>query len=572
MELGSSPTTAPAQKSFHSLSKRQLIGTIIGLQLTLLLAALDNTIVGTAMPSIISQLNGFERYAWVTTAYLLTSTIAVPIFGKLSDLYGRKWIYLGGAVFFVATSALCGASGQIPLPLDGMNQLIFFRGLQGLAAGIVTGLTFTIIGDIFPPAERGKYQGLFAGVWGLASVFGPTLGGWITDTASWRWVFYVNLPVGAAAVAVLFIAFPDIRPQGLRRAIDWAGAAALVACLVPLLVALEWVTAYGWMAPRVIGLLAVAAVMLVAFLFAESRAAEPIMPLSLFKNRAVAVSSLTLTLMGMGMFGAILYIPLFMQAVIGVSATRSGTLLTPLMLMMTAGSIISGQLVSRLGRYKILAFVGLGLMTIGMLLMSRMGAATTQGAVIRNMLVLGIGLGLVMPLYTLVVQNAVPQRLLGVATASTQFFRSIGSTLGTAIFGSIMLGRYRSEFDAGIPQGVPAPLLDLFHNPLQLGQIGGRLQAGFAQVPNGPALLNTLLANVKGSLVVAIGSVFFIATFVVAVGLIANIFLPEIPLRKAFAPEDLAAAPSPEGAYATGKTVGQQSAPVLAATAAEGDD
>jgi EmrB/QacA subfamily drug resistance transporter len=571
MELGSSPTTAPAQKSFQTLSKRQLIGTIIGLQLTLLLAALDNTIVGTAMPSIISQLNGFERYAWVTTAYLLTSTIAVPIFGKLSDLYGRKWIYLGGAVFFVVTSALCGAAGQIPMPLDGMNQLILFRGLQGLAAGVVTGLTFTIIGDIFPPAERGKYQGLFAGVWGLASVFGPTLGGWITDSFSWRWVFYVNLPVGAAAVAVLFIAFPDIRPRGLRRAIDWAGTATLVACLVPLLVALEWVTTYGWTSPRVIGLLAVAVVMLVAFIFAESRAAEPIMPLSLFKNRAVAISSLTLTLMGMGMFGAILYIPLFMQAVIGVSATRSGTLLTPLMLMMTAGSIISGQLVSRLGRYKMIAFVGMGLMTMGMLLMSGMGGDTTQGTVIRNMLVLGIGMGLVMPLYTLVVQNAVPQSMMGVATASTQFFRSIGSTLGTAIFGSIMLSRYRSEFDATIPQGVPAPLLELFRNPLQLGQIGDRLQAGFAQVPNGPALLTTLLGNVKGSLVTAIGGVFFIATFVVAFGLLANIFLPEIPLRKAFTPEDVAEAPSPEGAYATGKTASQQGAPTLAASA-EGDD
>ena len=570
MELGS-PVEAPAQKSFQTLSKRQLIGTIIGLQLTLLLAALDNTIVGTAMPSIISQLNGFERYAWVTTAYLLTSTIAVPIFGKLSDLYGRKWIYLGGAVFFVITSALCGAAGQIPLPLDGMNQLIFFRGLQGLAAGVVTGLTFTIVGDIFPPAERGKYQGLFSGVWGLASVFGPTLGGWITDTASWRWVFYVNLPVGIAAVTVLFLAFPDIRPQGVRRAIDWAGTATLVGCLVPLLVALEWVTTYGWGAPRVIGLLVFSAVMLGAFLYAEVRADEPIMPLSLFKNRAVAVSSLSLVLMGMGMFGAILYIPLFMQSVIGVSATRSGTLLTPLMLMLTAGSILSGQLVSRLGRYKVLAFVGLGIMTSGMLLMSGMGADTTQGIAIRNMVILGIGLGLVMPLYTLVVQNAVPQRQMGVATASTLFFRSIGSTLGTAIFGSIMLSRYRSEFDAAVPQGVPAPVLELFHNPLQLGQIMPQLQTQFAQIPNGPALLANLLMNVKGSLVSAIGGVFLIATFVVGAALIANIFLPEIPLRKAFAPENVAEAPSPEGAYATGKTASQENAPAYAATASSDD-
>jgi len=557
-------------QSFHALGRRQLIGTIIGLQLTLLLAALDNTIVGTAMPRIIAQLNGFERYAWVTTAYLLTSTIAVPIFGKLSDLYGRKWIYLGGAVFFVITSALCGAAGDIPLPLDGMNQLILFRGLQGLAAGVVTGLTFTIVGDIFPPAERGKYQGLFSGVWGLASVFGPTLGGWITDSLSWRWVFYVNLPVGAAAFIVLLIAFPDIRPQGVRRAIDWAGAGTLVACLVPLLLALTWVTDYGWGAPRVVALLAVSIVMLGAFLFVETRAAEPIMPLGLFKIRAVAISSFALVLMGMGMFGAILYIPLFMQSVIGVSATRSGTLLTPMMLMMTAGSIFSGQLVSRLGRYKVLAIVGTAVMTFGMLLMSGMKGDTTQAIAIRNMVVMGAGLGLLMPLYTLIVQNAVPQQLIGVATASTQFFRSIGSTLGTAVFGSIMLGRYRSNFDANVPQGTPDPVLQLFHNPLQLSSILPQLQGQFAALPNGAALLNSLLLDVKDSLVSAVGLVFLIATGIVALGLIANLFLPEIPLRKAFNFEQKGAAASPEGAYATGKSAGQGEKPALAINA-DGD-
>ncbi len=557
-------------QSFHALGRRQLIGTIIGLQLTLLLAALDNTIVGTAMPRIIAQLNGFERYAWVTTAYLLTSTIAVPIFGKLSDLYGRKWIYLGGAVFFVITSALCGAAGDIPLPLDGMNQLILFRGLQGLAAGVVTGLTFTIVGDIFPPAERGKYQGLFSGVWGLASVFGPTLGGWITDSLSWRWVFYVNLPVGLAAFIVLLIAFPDIRPQGVRRAIDWAGAGTLVACLVPLLLALTWVTDYGWGAPRVVALLAVSIVMLGAFLFVETRAAEPIMPLGLFKIRAVAISSFALVLMGMGMFGAILYIPLFMQSVIGVSATRSGTLLTPMMLMMTAGSIFSGQLVSRLGRYKVLAIVGTAVMTFGMLLMSGMKGDTTQAIAIRNMVVMGTGLGLLMPLYTLIVQNAVPQQLIGVATASTQFFRSIGSTLGTAVFGSIMLGRYRSNFDANVPQGTPDPVLQLFHNPLQLSSILPQLQGQFAALPNGAALLNSLLLDVKDSLVSAVGLVFLIATGIVALGLIANLFLPEIPLRKAFNFEQKGAAASPEGAYATGKSASQGEKPALAINA-DGD-
>jgi MFS family permease len=232
--------------SFHALTRRQLIGTIAGLMLTLLLASLDQTIVGTAMPKIIANLNGFDRYAWVTTAYLLTSTIAVPIFGKLSDIYGRKWFYLGGTVLFIAASALCGAAGDLPLPLDGMNQLILFRGLQGVGGGVISGIVFIVIGDLFPPAQRAKYQGLFSAVFGLSSVFGPTLGGWITDSFSWRWVFYVNLPVGLLAIVVLALEFPYFRPEGVTRVIDWAGVATLIGGLVPLLLALTWVSEYGW--------------------------------------------------------------------------------------------------------------------------------------------------------------------------------------------------------------------------------------------------------------------------------------------------------------------------------------
>jgi EmrB/QacA subfamily drug resistance transporter len=529
---------SPSNSGFHALDRRQLIGTIIGLQLTLLLSALDQTIVGTAMPKIIANLNGFERYTWVTTAYLLTSTIAVPIFGKLSDIYGRKWFYLGGAALFVGASALCGAAGDLPLPLDGMNQLILFRGLQGLAGGIISGLTFTVIGDIFPPAERGKYQGLFTAVWGLASVFGPTLGGWITDNLNWRWVFYVNVPVGAVALTVLWIAFPYFKPEGVRRVVDYAGVAALIACLVPLLLALTWAgeAQYSWTAPRVIGGLLFAATMLGAFIFIETRALEPVLPLSLFKNSIISVSSISLFMTGMGMFGAILFIPLFMQGVIGISATQSGSLLTPMMLALMAGSIISGQLVSWLGRYKLLAFAGLALMFGGLVLLGGMGADTSRGIVVRNMLFVGVGLGLTMPIYTLIVQNAVDPRQMGIATASAQFFRLIGGTVGTAIFGSFMLNRYTNYFNNHVPAGVPQQTLPAFMNPLGLIQVLPQLREQFGKLPGGEQLLNGLLVITRDALVSALDVVFLVGAVLIAVSFVSNFFLKEVPLRKRNAP------------------------------------
>src|SRR5712691_9376491 len=259
------------------LTRPQLVGTLTGLLLAALLAAIDQTIVGTAEPRIIAQLSGFDRYPWVATAYLLTSTVSVPIFASLSDIHGRKPFFLLGATLFVATSALCGAAGLLTfLPLDGMGQLILFRGLQGIGAGMVMGLLFTIVGDIFSPAERGRYQGLFAAVWGVASIFGPTLGGWLTDNYTWRACFYVNLPVGAAAILAIYFELPYFHPHGVRRSLDWAGVITLTGCLAPLLLALTWVTDYGWGSARVESLLAVAVAMLAGFFYAETRAEEPL--------------------------------------------------------------------------------------------------------------------------------------------------------------------------------------------------------------------------------------------------------------------------------------------------------
>ncbi len=410
---------------FIRLTRPQFIGTMAGLMLCLLLAALDQTIVGTAEPRIIASLSGFDRYPWVATAYLLTSTICVPIFAKLSDIYGRKWFFLLGAIVFVGASALCGASGNMNfLPIDGMGQLIVFRGLQGLGAGIMFGLVFTIVGDIFSPIERGKYQGLFASVFGAASIFGPTLGGWLTDHYSWRWCFYVNLPVGIIAIAAIYLEFPSFNPHGVRRIIDWAGVVTLIACLVPLLLALTWVTDYGWTSPRVEWLLATAAVMLASFLYVETRAPEPLIPLSLFRDPIIRVCSFAEFVVGIGMFGVIIYLPLFMQGVLGVSATRSGSLLTPMMLAAVTGNIVGGQTVSRTGKYKRLAIAGSVLIAGGMIVFASMDASTRHSMVVLGMVLSGIGMGFVQPVYTIAVQNAAPRHHMGTATASTQFFRS----------------------------------------------------------------------------------------------------------------------------------------------------
>jgi EmrB/QacA subfamily drug resistance transporter len=521
------------QAGLHNLTQRQLAGTLTGLLLTLLLAALDQTIVGTAMPQIIAQLNGFDRYPWVTTAYLLTSTIAVPIFAKLSDIYGRKWFFLTGNVLFVAASAFCGGAGQFKfVPGDGMTQLIVFRGVQGLGAGIAMGLLFTIIGDIFPPAQRAKYQGLFASVFGLASIFGPTLGGWLTDQFSWRWTFYVNLPVGALAAAAILVEFPYFRPHGVQRKIDWWGVLTLTAGLVPLLLALTWVTDYGWGSQRVLSLLAAASVMLAAFLFAETRAVEPVLPLSLFRDPIIAVSTVAVFLFGMGMFGVIVYVPLFMQAVLGVSATRSGSLLTPLMLAFVVASVISGNLMSRTGRYRVLALIGAALATGGMFLMAAMDANTAQRVVIINMIFAGLGMGMAQPVYTLAVQNVAPPAQMGAATASTQFFRSIGATLGVAVFGSVMLTLYHDRFQSNIPRGTPARALTPFQNPLLLAQIRPRLEAAFGAYPGGAQLLHKLLDNVRAALVYGLHAIFVMGAVLMVLAVVVNLFLREVPLRR----------------------------------------
>lgn len=537
------PETEFLTSGIVRLNRKQLYGTLGGLLFALLLAAIDQTIVGTAEPRIIANLSGFDRYPWVSTAYLLSSTIAVPIFGKLSDIYGRKGFFLFGTSLFVIASALCGASGNLNfLGIDGMNQLIVFRGTQGFGAGMMIGLIFVIIGDIFSPVERGKYQAFFAAVWGFASIFGPTAGGWLTDSFSWRAAFYVNLPVGILAVIAILLEFPNFKPKSVNRKVDWAGVFTLIGCIVPLLLALTWVTNYGWGSTRVESLLGVAAVMLCAFLFAESKAAEPLLPLTLFRVPVIATCSLAVFILGMGMFGVIIYLPLFMQGVLGVSATQSGNLLTPLMMGAVAGSIVTGQMNARLGTYKPTAVAGSVLVAIGMILFARMDGDTTRSYVVFGMVVAGIGMGLLQPVYTVAVQNSAPREHMGAATASTAFFRSIGSTVGVAVFGSLLLTRFHRDFDAAIPTGTPKMALAPFSNPLMLSAMRPQLEAGFGRYPGGLQLLHVLLGNVRNALIGGLSRIFFASAVIMSAAVLLHIILKDIKL-KGRAPVDVVDAP-----------------------------
>lgn len=526
------PELKYATSGLVRLTRPQLIGTLIGLALAALLAAIDQTIVGTAEPRIIASLSGFNRYPWVATTYLLTSTLSVPIFASLSDIHGRKPFFLLGATLFVVTSALCGAAGTLTfMPIDGMGQLILFRGLQGIGAGMVMALLFTIIGDIFSPTERGRYVGLFSAVWGVASIFGPTLGGWLTDQWSWRACFWVNLPVGAIAVAAIYLEFPHMKPRAAARRIDWAGFATLIACVVPLLLALTWATEYGWSSTRVESLLVFAVAMLGVFLYVELRSPEPMIPLVLFRHPVISICSVCVFLLGVGMFGVIIYLPLFMQGVLGVSATRSGNLLTPLMMGAVLGSFASGQAVSRTGRYKGVAVAGSVLIAVGMVLFARMDAGTARSYVALGMIVSGLGMGLVQPVYTVAVQNVAPRHQMGAATSSTIFFRSIGSTVGVAAFGTIMLTRYHSEFATAVPAQVPESLAGFFSNPLLLVQMRPQIEASFSQTPGGSGVLNALFGAVRNSLEHGITQIFFWSAVLMTIAVFVHFLLRSEPLR-----------------------------------------
>jgi len=519
----------------RSLSRRQIVITMAGVWLAMFLASLDQTIVGTAMPRIISDLGGFSHYTWVTTAYIIASTITIPITGKLTDLYGRKWFYVGGLGIFVAGSLLCGMSQT-------MTQIILFRGLQGIGAGVMMANAFITVADLFPPSERGKYQGIMMGVFGISAIVGPALGGFITDSLSWHWVFWVNVPLGLLILGLFVVFFPNFRPNHAKPRIDFAGIVVLILAVVPMMLALTWAGVdYAWVSVPVVSLFIFSAVMAVVFVAIERRVAEPIIPLWIFKNRIVSVSSLVMFTTSAGMFGGIIFIPLFFQAVLGASATRSGSFITPMMLGLVFGALVSGQVLSRAGgHYRIQGAIGLAVMAAGMGLLSTVSPDTSYGRAVAYIVVMGLGLGISMPLYTIAVQNAVPYAVMGAATASTQFFRSIGGAFGLAALGSMMNNRFASELLGGLSAEaravMPPESLDaMAHNPQALldPEAADRLKEIFEPLgQQGVPLFEHVLVVLREALSSAIGQVFLMGLALVVLAWVANLFLKEIPLRK----------------------------------------
>lgn len=502
--------------------------TFIALMIVFLLSALDQTIISTAMPTIVSELKGLDLYPWVTTSYLLTSTVMVPIWGKLGDLYGRKLIMIVGILIFVAGSLLCGISGEfgdIPGVGGGMMQLIVFRGIQGIGGGALFTTAFATIADLFSPRERGKYFGLFGAVFGLASVVGPIVGGYFTDhgsatvlgmhVAGWRWVFYINLPTSILALAMIGWKMPNLGHTGGGR-IDYVGAILVVISIGALMLALSWGGEKGWTSPEVLSLFATALVVGLAFLFVEHREKEPILPLSLFKVRAFSTSNIASFIISMAFMGTIVYLPLYLQLGLGMQATNSGLLLLPMMLGLIIAATLSGRYVTRTGKYKGMMFFGAGVQMLGIFLMSQLNTQSAEWDVIWRLFVLGIGLGPSQSLFNMVSQSSAPVQQVGVATSTGMFLRQTGGMIGVSIFGALLTSKLSESLSHLVPGG-----------KVDLGQMERFALTARASGEGG----FTMPPAVAQAFADSMSFIFIGALFILALAVVAIAFVPQITLR-----------------------------------------
>ena len=526
--------------SYHELSPRAVFATMAGVMIAMLMASLDQTIVGTAMPRIISELKGFQHYSGVITAYMIAATSVLPIAGKLSDIYGRKLFLLFGVAWFVVASALCGVASS-------MVQLVIYRALQGVGAGIMQTMAFTTIADLYPPAKRGKVMGWMASVFGFASVAGPLIGGYLTDGPGWRYVFYVNFPIGIAALLILFFFFPHVKPHKAKDfRIDYLGSITLVAALVPFLLALNWGGRdYPWNSPVIVGLATAGIFIGVIFFMVEVRAPHPVLSLQLFKNRIIAVALGSSSLIAVTMFGVTIFIPLFVQSVLGESATASGKVLMPMTLSLLLTAIFAGQLITRTGQYRYFAIFGSAMSALGVFLLSRMDMNVSYLTVVRNIVIAGIGLGATMPVFNLAVQNAVDINFVGAATSMVQFTRSIGGALGVAIFGSVLINSFTPAFHERLSPHIMAELTPeqraVFDNP-QTYMRGSDININmmFTNKLQGKIIEDNFRRAARAALAEALNRVFLIGAFLLFVATLLTFLLKEIPLRKTNNPREMA--------------------------------
>ena len=517
-------------------ARMEILGAVM---LTLFLSALDQTIVGTALPRIVTDLGGNQFYVWAVTVYLLTSTITGPMYGKLSDQFGRRPLIMFGVGLFLVGSVLCSLSGE-------MWQLIAFRGIQGLGAGAIFPISLAIIGDLFSPRERGKYQGLFGGVFGISMIIGPALGGFLTDSISWHWIFLVNVPIGLVALVVLWRLLPHTSHPERTRSIDYLGAAVFSAAIVPFLIGLTNKQTGEWTDPSVGGLLLLGVVLAFVFVWVESRAAEPIVPLSLFRNRVVAASLAATGLVTFGFFGGIIFIPRWFQFVQGSSATLSGYQMLPMMVGVIGGSIASGILVSRTGRYKLLISIAMVLAGLGLFLLTSITADTTIPGLWLGMFIAGLGIGPSMAVFTIIVQSAVAPAMLGAATSTLTFFRQVGGSIGLALAGTIFGSSLTAELPGQLrASGVPEPIISGFTSQgagvLSSETTGVGVDLGQQILSSAPEQVRPIIEpqlpnivdGIHAAFSVAIGHAMWLGVGAATIAALILIFvLPEIPLRQ----------------------------------------
>ncbi len=500
---------APDEHVVDPAEHRRILVILSALMLGMFLAALDQTIVATALPTIAGDLHGLNHLSWVVTAYLITSTVSLPLWGKFGDLFGRKKFYQLSIVVFLLGSILSGLS-------QNMVELIAFRAIQGLGAGGLMVGSQAIIGDIIPPRQRGRYMGYFGAVFGLSSVLGPLAGGWFTQQASWRWIFYINVPIGVLALFII-AAVLHVPARHLSHRIDWSGTSLLSAAVVGLIMVTTWGgSQYAWGSPVILTLSAVSIVLIGLFCWVELRASEPVIPMTLFRNRTFSATSAVGFVVGFAMFGAIVYLPLYLQVVHGSSPTLSGLELLPMVAGMLSMFILSGQLVTRTGRYKVFPILGTAVMAVGMYMLSQLGAVSSYGRAALAMFVVGLGTGLVMQVLVVVVQNSVPYSQLGTATATATFFRSIGGAFGVAILGSVFSSRLIADLTA---HASPA-LLGVMH--------GGSIATSPAQISHLPPAVRQVVVVAFAH---ALRDVFLVAIPIAVVAFALTWLIKELPLR-----------------------------------------